>query len=59
MPIDKYITHNFDGLDKVNECVDALHTGECLRGVVKINEHAASEANKVEVLNSQKVFGGV
>lgn len=37
MPISKYITHNYDGLEKVQELVDALHSGSCLRGIVKIS----------------------
>lgn len=27
IPIDDYITHNFKGIDKVNESIDALHSG--------------------------------
>jgi S-(hydroxymethyl)glutathione dehydrogenase/alcohol dehydrogenase len=35
LPIDHYITHTFDGVGKTNEAIDALHSGECLRAVVK------------------------
>ncbi|CAM9912903.1 unnamed protein product [Pylaiella littoralis] len=35
LPIDHYITHNFEGVEKTNDAVDALHQGECLRAVVK------------------------
>ena len=35
LPIDHFITHNFDGVGKTNEAIDALHSGECLRAVVK------------------------
>ena len=38
LPLSKYVTHDFDGLEKVNELVNVMHGGECLRGVVKINE---------------------
>lgn len=35
LPIDHFITHNFDGVAKTNEAIEALHSGECLRAVVK------------------------
>lgn len=31
-----YITHTFDGLDGVNKAIDALHSGDCLRAVIRI-----------------------
>lgn len=34
LPIDHYITHTFQGVDKTNEAIDALHSGNCLRAVV-------------------------
>ena len=36
MPVDKYITHTFEGLEKIQDLVDALKSGNCLRGVLKI-----------------------
>jgi len=33
LPIDDYITDNFDGIDNVNKSIDALHSGNCLRAV--------------------------
>ena len=35
LPIDHYITHTFQGVGKTNEAIDALHSGKCLRAVVK------------------------
>ena len=35
LPIDHYITHTFEGVDKTNEAIDALHSGDCLRAVVR------------------------
>merc|ERR1711862_532156 len=35
LPIDHYITHTFDGVDKYNEAIEALHGGDCLRAVCK------------------------
>jgi len=34
LPVDDYITHTFDGVEKTNEAIDALHSGDCLRAVV-------------------------
>jgi S-(hydroxymethyl)glutathione dehydrogenase/alcohol dehydrogenase len=35
LPIDHYITHTFEGVDKTNQAIDALHSGSCLRAVVR------------------------
>jgi S-(hydroxymethyl)glutathione dehydrogenase/alcohol dehydrogenase len=35
LPIDDYITHEFEGVDKTNDAIDTLHAGSCLRAVVK------------------------
>lgn len=35
LPVDHYITHMFNGVDKTNEAIDALHSGNCLRAVVQ------------------------
>eukprot|EP00730_Choanoeca_flexa_P005381 TRINITY_DN11932_c0_g4_i2.p1 TRINITY_DN11932_c0_g4~~TRINITY_DN11932_c0_g4_i2.p1 ORF type:complete len:378 (+),score=97.24 TRINITY_DN11932_c0_g4_i2:232-1365(+) len=35
LPIDHFITHNLEQVDKMNEAIDLLHAGECLRCVVK------------------------
>eukprot|EP00050_Salpingoeca_kvevrii_P006343 m.288814 g.288814 ORF g.288814 m.288814 type:complete len:402 (-) comp12029_c0_seq1:80-1285(-) len=34
LPIDHYITHNFSGVESINDAIDALHSGDCLRAVV-------------------------
>lgn len=34
LPIDHFITHVFQGVDKTNDAIDALHSGSCLRAVV-------------------------
>ena len=36
LSLDNYVTHEFDGLEDVNKSIDALHSGKCLRAVVKI-----------------------
>lgn len=33
--IDHFITHNFEGVAGTNQAVEALHSGKCLRAVVK------------------------
>ena len=35
LPIDHFITHSFEGVDKTNEAIKALHSGSCLRAVVR------------------------
>lgn len=37
--IDDFITHNFNGLEEVNKSIDVLHSGDCLRAVIKIGSH--------------------
>lgn len=59
LPIDKYITHNFDGLDKIEDLIHALHGGDCLRGVLKINDYQVPEKPKIELISQQKSYGGV
>lgn len=34
LPIDQYITHRFQGVEQINDAIDALHSGDCLRAVV-------------------------
>ena len=35
LPIDHFITHRFDGVGDTNEAIEALHSGCCLRAVVR------------------------
>jgi S-(hydroxymethyl)glutathione dehydrogenase/alcohol dehydrogenase len=35
IPIDHYITHLFDGIKFTNDAIVALHSGDCLRAVVR------------------------
>lgn len=59
MPIDKYITHNFEGIEKVQDLVDALYSGKCLRGVLHIGKYEVPKTNPIEVVKSEKCCGGV
>jgi Zn-dependent alcohol dehydrogenase len=38
LKIDKFVTHEIKGLENVNQAIEALHSGDCLRAVVHINE---------------------
>lgn len=58
LPIEKYVTHEFDGIDKIQELVDNMRSGECLRGVLKIGKYEAPQTLKIKVLASHKTFGG-
>jgi S-(hydroxymethyl)glutathione dehydrogenase/alcohol dehydrogenase len=35
LPVDHFITHTFDGVELTNKAIDALHSGKCLRAVVR------------------------
>ena len=35
LPIDHFITHVFKGVEGTNDAIDALHSGDCLRAVVR------------------------
>ena len=59
MPIEKFVTHTIHGLKNVNQSIEALHSGDCLRAVVKINElKLAREAPTFTQTSSNKVKGG-
>jgi len=34
LPVKQYITHQFKGVEQINDAIDALHSGDCLRAVV-------------------------
>jgi Zn-dependent alcohol dehydrogenase len=58
LKIDNFITHTIDSLDEVMKSIDALHTGDCLRAIIKISEYQQPETSKVEVTSSMKYWGG-
>ena len=35
LPIEHYITHQFEGVERINDAIKVLHEGQCLRAVVK------------------------
>lgn len=58
-PIDQYVTHELDGLDKVNEAIDILHAGDCLRAVVKISPPPQVKKVDIKVTGFVRYFDGV
>ena len=58
MDLKPFITHTFDGLDGVNKSVEALHSGQCLRAVLKIAENDLPLAKLPTLKGSVKVEGG-
>lgn len=59
LTVDPFITHNFTGLQKVNESIDALHSGKCLRAVVHISEDKPANLNwKFHLVSKNRMFNG-
>lgn len=57
--VDPFITHNFHGLEKVNESIDVLHSGKCLRGVIHIAEQKNQNVNwKFHLVSKVRCFNG-
>lgn len=57
--IDNFVTHTFKGLGEVNKSIEALHSGDCLRAVVQINEYKlASDRLQFKQISNVKVKGG-
>ena len=59
--IESFITHRFKGLDKVNEAIDVLHSGKCLRAVVEIGDEPQlipREKSKLTLLSKSRLYGG-
>jgi len=42
----------------VNKSIDALHSGDCLRAVIKIGSHPQPQAHSIKVISNVKYFGG-
>jgi len=58
MPVDGYITHKLQGLEKVNEAIDALHSGSCLRAVVHISDSGLPMAKLPKLKGNVRVENG-
>jgi len=58
MDLDPYITHTFQGLEKVNESIEALHSGSCLRAVIQIGESDLAKQTLPKLKGNVRVEGG-
>lgn len=58
MKLDPYITHTFQGLEGVNEAIQALHGGDCLRAVVHIANNDMPVAKLPQLKSNVKLEGG-
>lgn len=58
LAIDEFITHNFDGLSEVNKSIDVLHSGECLRAIVKISQAPEVQKTPIKIVSNVKYCGG-
>lgn len=61
MELDPFVTHNVYGIENVNDSIEALHSGSCLRAVVHIGNMdiiGAADYKKPELLENKKVHGG-
>jgi S-(hydroxymethyl)glutathione dehydrogenase/class III alcohol dehydrogenase/S-formylglutathione hydrolase len=38
--LDPFVSHEFKGLENVNKSIDILHSGDCIRAVIQINERS-------------------
>ena len=57
--VDAFVTHEIQGLENVNQAIDALHSGDCLRAVVKIAKfEVASAPQTFSQVSNTKVNGG-
>lgn len=57
--IDPFITHNFKGLKSVNEAIDSLHSGKCLRAVIQISDREdAPKSMPLTLLSKIRSFNG-
>lgn len=62
LPIQRFITHEYEGIDKIQQLVDSMHEKDCLRAILKISDYEESKGinpAKVKVTNNVKRAGGV
>ena len=58
MDLKPFITHEFEGLEHVNKSIDALHSGQCLRAVVRIAQNEMPAAKLPTLKSNVKLEGG-
>jgi len=58
MALEPYITHKMDGLEKVNEAIEALHSGTCLRAVIHISDSGLQTMKLPKLKGNVRVENG-
>merc|ERR550519_525450 len=58
MDLDGYITHKLQGLENVNESIAALHSGDCLRAVIRISDSGLTPARTIKFKGDIRLDGG-
>ncbi len=58
LSLDAYVTHSISDLGGVNDAIEALHSGNCLRAVVRIAENPIKPDNKPTLKGNVKLEGG-
>jgi len=59
LDIKPFVTHEFKGIENVNQLVDALHGGDCLRAILNIGEFKLKEQGpQISQLENIKIHGG-
>jgi S-formylglutathione hydrolase len=58
MALEPYITHTYQGLEHVNESIDALHSGSCLRAVIHIGESGLEPQALPKLKSNVRLEGG-
>eukprot|EP00094_Tigriopus_californicus_P011069 TCALIF_10680-PA protein Name:"Similar to frmA S-(hydroxymethyl)glutathione dehydrogenase (Synechocystis sp. (strain PCC 6803 / Kazusa))" AED:0.06 eAED:0.06 QI:0/0.5/0.6/0.8/1/1/5/194/709 len=58
MTLEPYVTHQIEGLSRVNQAIEALHSGSCLRAVVKIAKSEVPLAPLPSLKGNVKLEGG-
>ena len=57
--IDKFITHEYQGIENVMKLIDDLHSGDCLRAVVQMFDMKLGQSfPQFTQISNSKVYGG-
>merc|ERR1712038_1939211 len=58
MDLKPFITHEIEGLENVNQSIEALHSGQCLRAVIKIAKSELPVSKLPTLKSNVKLEGG-
>ena len=57
--IDKFITHEYQGIENVMKLIDDLHSGDCLRAVVQMFDMKLGQSfPQFTQIGNNRVYGG-